>query len=41
MASLVVVADHDHQLERVHGLRDSYFGPVHHGMRIPLVVLVG
>lgn len=40
MALLAVVAGHDHQLERVRDLRDSYFCPVHHGMRVPLVVLV-
>jgi len=33
-------ADHDHQPERDHGWRGSYFGPVQHDRVTPLVVLV-
>lgn len=40
MALSAAVDDHDHQLGHVHGWEDSYFGPVHHDMGIPLVVLV-
>jgi hypothetical protein len=40
MALSAAVADHDHQLESVHGLGGNYFGPVHHGMEAPLVVIV-
>lgn len=40
MALSATVDDHDHQVGYVRGWGHSYFGSVHHGMGVPLVVLV-